>query len=242
MLTTDQAKMLKSEKIGYLSAILNLQPNYKINGENTCPNAGQCIRACLQYAGRNAFDMAHAARIRKTRLYYENRTAFYAELVSDIEALKRKAQRENYLPTVRLNGLSDLAFERDNVLSTGKNIFQMFDDVQFIDYTKRYVRLFEPQNENYHLTYSINERTPAGIVRDVYKRTRFNCCAVFYPHLPSKWEFDAKHFEVIAGDDHDLRQLDPRGKVIGLTFKKPLLNGKRKTPKEGFVFFTAGGK
>lgn len=210
--------MLKSHKKGYLSAILNLEPAFNYRGLNTCPNAGQCKGLCLKGSGRNRFDMAKASRVRKTKLYVDNRKEFYSLLCKDLEALERKAARENLIPTMRLNGLSDIAFENDEVYR-GQNIFEMFPEIQFIDYTKRYTRMFSPLPSNYHLTYSINELTPIGIVDSVMIDSRFNCAAVFLDSIPHSFEHYGTRYPVTPGDDHDLRMLDRRGHIIGLRYK-----------------------
>lgn len=228
LITLNQVKMLKSSKLGYLSAALNLQPFIKLHGIKTCPNAGLCAKTCLAAAGRNRFDEASIARLRRTKLYIDQQDTFYKLLIADIEALIRKANREDYIPTMRLNCLSDLTFEDDNVLGTGKNIFELFPQLQFIDYTKRYVRMFKKLPSNYHLTYSINEKTPSGVVKDIYKRTNLNACMVFSPYIPESAIIDGVQFKVVSGDDTDLRHLDKRGVIIGLKYK---LSFDKKTGK-----------
>lgn len=222
LLTLNQIKMLKSSKKGYLSAILNLQPAYKYKNNQTCPSATKgCKSACLQYCGRNRFDLALNARIRRTKLYYDDKTTFYEYLISDIEALIRKAKRENKLPSVRLNGLSDIPFENDTIIHNGishSNIFELFKEVQFIDYTKIPNRMMSKSiPDNYHLTYSYNEGTPKRLYKEIYRSTRFNMAVVFNDTLPDMF----LGYPVIDGDLSDLRHLDKKGSIVGLKLKKP---------------------
>ena len=122
------AKTVKSEKVGQLTGILYLAPT-TMSGYNTCSFASNgCKIACLNTAGRGVFDMVQAARIRKTKMFFENRAAFMAELIKDIEALIRKAKRENLVPSLRLNGTSDIKWEK---ISCGchKNIFEQFPSI-----------------------------------------------------------------------------------------------------------------
>ncbi len=211
---TRQAKMAKSIDLGYLSAVLQLQPVFRHNGLNTCPNAGHCARTCLQTTGRNRFDSAKLARIRKTKLYIDHRDTFYRALIKDIETLERHAKRLKLKPTVRLNGLSDISFELDNVLGTGKSIFELFPHIQFIDYTKVESRFDSKLPVNYHLTYSVNENTPIGFTDKVFK-LGYNCAVVFSGVIPTKYLGK----KVFAGDDSDLRHLDPRNYFVGLKYK-----------------------
>lgn len=239
LITFNQVKMLKSLDFGYLSGTLNLAPVYR----GSCKFAGHCALNCLKFAGRNSMSLAAIARERRTDLYLDHPDIFYRDLMWGLDALLRKAQKLGLQPTMRLNCLSDFPFERDNVLGTGKNIFELYPGIQFIDYTKDYARMFSKLPANYHLTYSINERTPRDQVKRVYSETRFNCAAVYYPEIPEHQIFDGQDFEIVPGDDHDLRHLDPRGKIIGLRFKIPLGGkgpkaGKDNLHKQKFVILT----
>lgn len=232
LITLNQAKMLKSTGKGYLSGCLNLAPAYTYRGFKTCPYAGQCKASCLAYCGRNGMQLAQDARLRRTQLYYDDIESFKALLYADLTSLKLKAIREDLQPTFRFNCLSDIPFELEL-----PEIFTDFPSIQFIDYTKNPHRLFTDLADNYHLTYSINERTPAGLIKRIYKETRFNACAVFEKPVPSRYSFDGKLWPVITGDDSDLRHLDPRGCIIGLKYKNPMHNKslKGKALKPGFI-------
>lgn len=246
LLTLNQAKMLKSSKLGYKSATLILRPHFDyidpITGEeeNTCANASpECIKQCLETSGLLALKMSRDARANRMDMFIKNINGFYVQLIKELKSFERSTKKVELLPTTRLNCLSDIAFEEHNVLGTGKNIFELFPDLQFIDYTKRYTRLFKDLPANYHLTYSINELTPKHIIEEVYSKTRFNCAAVFYPEVPKSWEFSGINYDVFDGDKSDLRHLDPRGKIIGLKYKERLQNHKRREPiGNGFVIFT----
>lgn len=244
LLTLNQAKMLKSTGLGYLSAILNLQPAYKHNGVNTCPASTKGCRAtCLQFVGRNGFDSAKIARVRRTHLLIDNEMEFLTLLAADIFTLVRKAKREGLEPSVRLNGLSDIDWENRKL--AGKTIFEMFPHVQFIDYTKRLDRLEACKSiKNYHLTYSVNENTPPGMVSE-YFANGYNVAMVFDTpkgkDLPRTVMIDAQMRHVIDGDESDLRHLDKRGSVVGLRYKPALLTDHKKhanvdsAVKSGFV-------
>lgn len=234
LITLNQAKMLKSYKYGFLSGVLNLSPAFKYKGQNTCPNAGQCKAYCLQYAGRNGMSMAIEARERRTKLFYDDFKMFKALLISDLYALRKKALKENLIPTFRFNGLSDIEIE-----DIMPDVFELFSDIQFIDYTKLEKRLFKSNiPKNYHLTYSINEKTNDNLVKNIYENTRFNCAKVFNK-LPVSMSvlIDNKKLKISSGDDSDLRHLDKRGHIVGLTYKTAKFNKvlKNKKLKSGFL-------
>ena len=236
LLTLKQLKMEKSAKFGYLSACLNLEPAFRYKGNQTCPWRGKCAATCLKSSGHNRFATANASRLRKTKLYYDDKALFYAMLRGDLSALIAKAKREKVIPTCRLNTLSDIPFE-DDVVADGQNIFQLYPEVLFNDYTKSTERMFKKHTRNYHLTYSINEKTPHGVVERIYRDTPYNCAQVFANSLPTEFSMDDQLYGVYSGDEHDVRSLDPRGMIIGLVYKRAfVVNGKAFKPKKSNAF------
>ncbi len=236
LLTLKQMKMELSGKFGFLSACLNLEPAFSYKGNQTCPWKGKCAATCLKSTGRNRFDSSNASRVRKTKLYYDDKALFYSMLRGDLAALVAKAKREKLIPTCRLNTLSDIPFEDDHVADS-KNIFELYPEILFNDYTKSVERMFKKHSDNYHLTYSINEKTPRGTVAKIYKDTSYNCAQVFANSLPTEFGIDGVVYEVSSGDEHDVRSLDPRGKIIGLKYKRAfIVNGKAFNPKKSNAF------
>ncbi len=216
------AKTVKGQGRGYMTAILYLAPADE-SGYEVCPMASAgCRKACLNKAGMGAFSTVQAARIAKTRLYFEDRAAFMAQLVSEVRAFIRKAIKLGLIPVVRLNGTSDIPWERVPV--EGKaNIMELFPSVQFYDYTKRYNRRNLPAN--YHLTFSLAEdndgRASAAATNGA------NIAVVF---RTDKFPMTFMGMPVVDGDADDLRFLDGRGVVVGLKAKGPA-----KKDTSGFV-------
>jgi len=209
LLTVGNTKTVKGEAKGYRTFILHLAPA-KLSGYNVCPMASAgCAAACLNTAGRGRFDKIQAARIRKTKLFFEDRPAFMAMLVKDIHAAIRNADRENLTPVFRLNGTSDLRWETVPVDGYA-NIMAMFPTIQFYDYTKLSNRVSRPAN--YHLTFSRSESNEYSVLSWLGKGG--NVAAVF-AHLPETWE----GYKVVSGDETDLRFLDPANVIVGLTAK-----------------------
>jgi hypothetical protein len=215
-LTIGNTKTVKGEAMGFLTFILHLAPSW-LSGYNTCPGASKgCIKACLNTAGRGRFTATQEARIRKTKLFFEDRENFMSQLVKDIEAAVRKAGREGMTPVFRLNGTSDIRWETVPVNGFA-NIMEMFPNLTFYDYTKISNRRNIPSN--YHLTFSRSESNEHLIPQDMN-------VAVVFDSLPDVW-FGRK---VIDGTETDLRFLDPQGVVVGL-----LAKGKAKKDDSGFT-------
>ena len=229
LFTTGNPKLMKGEKKGYLSFVLHLAPA-NLSGYNTCAKATDgCKAACLNTAGRGGMfkkgettNVIQQARIRKTKYFFENRSDFMQELVNEIVAGQRKAEKLGLTPVFRLNGTSDLAWEKYEVGGRA-NIFELFPDVQFYDYTKIFGRKVAHLH-NYHLTFSNAD----GNINDVLKAKSagMNVAVVFRKELPATY----LGRKVINGDETDLRFLDEKNVIVGLKAK-----GKAKKDTSGFV-------
>jgi hypothetical protein len=134
-------------------------------------------------------------------------------------------------PAVRLNGTSDIPWERLH-----PEVFERFPDIRFFDYTKVVARMWQflsgqaderPWPENYHLTFSLSEKNRSDA--QALLRQGGNVAVVFWPSVPKSW----KGFRVIDGDRHDARFFDPEGVVVGLSAK-----GIASEDRSGFVVRT----
>lgn len=212
-------KTAKGEKKGFLTFILHLAPA-RLSGYNVCPGASAgCTLACLNTAGRGRFDKIQNARIRKTKMFFENRDEFLALMVKDIEAGIRAAARENLIPVFRPNGTSDIRWENYGII-------EKFPNVQFYDYTKLPNRRGIPAN--YHLTFSRSESNEALIPTALDHG--MNIAAVFSTPKNGKLPATYAGLSVVDGDETDLRFLDPSGVIVGLRAK-----GDAKKDSSGFV-------
>jgi hypothetical protein len=146
LLSIGNPKVLKGMKQGYMTYILHLAPA-NLSGYETCPKrTAGCTAACLNTAGRGGMfkkgentNIIQQARIRKTKMFFENRAQFLADLVKDIELAIKQSEKKGLIPVFRLNGTSDLSFEKYEVIRNGRlyrNIFSAFADNIFYDYTK----------------------------------------------------------------------------------------------------------
>jgi hypothetical protein len=172
------------------------------------------------------------ARKRKTRMFFENRVEFMTLLVKDIELGIKQSKRMNLIPVFRLNGTSDLSFEKYEVVRNGqlfRNVFAAFPEVQFYDYTKILGRKVK-DIPNYSLTFSAADGNDTDVLRAIAEG--LNVATVFgiKKTLPMPETYNG--LPVFNGDDSDLRFLDPKGVVVGLYAK-----GKAKKDTSGFVKF-----
>ena len=216
-------KTIKSNKAGFLTGILYLAP-YNLSGVNLCPFAkvAGCIDACLNTAGRGAFGNVQKARLRKAKLFNDNKPEFFTQLIHDIEKLKRQAKKKNLQPVIRLNGTSDIEWENIRV-SEDKTIFDLYPDLQFYDYTKNPNRKNLPSNYDLTFSYSgidsfikFNRQALSNNMR----------VATVFKIVPS--EFEGRR--VITGEDTDARFIEDKNVIIGLIAK-----GKARKDKSGFV-------
>ena len=220
LLTVGNTKTVKGEAMGYMTFIMHLAPS-TLSGYNTCPMASKgCAAACLNTAGRGRFTATQEARIRKTRWFFEDRPTFMAQLVKDIQAAIRKADRETMIPVFRLNGTSDIRWETIPV-GGRRNIMEMFPAQTFYDYTKLQNRVNLPSN--YHLTFSRSEENYTAV--DTMMAQGYNTAIVF-DSLPAVYN----GYKVIDGTETDLRFLDPKNVIVGL-----LAKGKAKKDLSGFT-------
>lgn len=222
LLSTGNPKLLKGEKKGYMSFVLHLAPA-NLSGKETCPKRTEgCTAACLNTAGRGGMfkkgentNMIQQARIRKTKMFFEQRDEFIKQLEADIRLGIKQAEKKGMIPCFRLNGTSDLAWEKYGII-------EKFPEVQFYDYTKVRGRKVN-HLKNYHLTFSkadgndMDARLAASEGMNV---------AVVFKEMPESFMGRT----VINGDETDLRFLDAKNVIVGLKAK-----GKAKKDTTGFV-------
>lgn len=216
-------KTAKSNKAGkgYFTAIQYFAP-HKLSGVNVCFFASPgCVASCLHTAGNPVyFDAKNKARLARTKYWREYRDNYKILLAEEIDAFVSKCYRFGLRPAIRLNGTSDITWER-----VFPELFTLFVGVQFYDYTKNPNRRMLPRN--YDLTFSCSEDNHfsvgailarGGRVAVVFNVTRSKA-------LPERW----KGFEVGDADKDDLRFLDTKP-IAGLRAK-----GDARKDESGFV-------
>lgn len=233
----EDAKTEKGTASGYLTGILYLAPGELAGVGNLCVHASAgCLAACLFTAGRaGIFESVNAARIMRTRFLHDNRAGFIAALRGEIAGLIRKAKRRGLRPVVRLNGTSDLPWEK-----LAPELFTEFSSVRFYDYSKSIRRAVAYAKgelpRNYHLTFSLSETNAAAA--GIALAAGVNVAAVADGIKPGQ-RFALPGMNearpTFSADRHDLRFLDRKGKDgkgrIGILKAK----GKARADQTGFV-------
>lgn len=234
-------KVAKNDKLKMSTAVLHLAPG-NMSGREVCPKrSAGCSAACLHFAGNPAHQSTKdRARIKRTNLFFDDRNLFLNILALEIAHHAIRAKRKNMEPAVRLNGTSDIVWERKKFIlfpevkeflsrkfpifdREQKEIIRIFPTIQFYDYTAIAGR---DSPENYHLTFSMKEDNMLDVIAEM-KRGR-NIAVVFpIGEVPTRF----LSLPVIDGDETDYRPADPSPCVVGLKVKG--LKGKADTT--GFV-------
>lgn len=236
LLTYGNAKTSKGEKLGFLTGVCYLIPADGAGGPTLCPfspDAG-CKIPCLVSSGRGAMRNVYEGRLRRTHLFLHKRELFLDAVVRDVKRIVRKAKRDNMTPLVRLNGTSDIRWEKYPVTAGGvkyEHIFAAFPDVQFYDYTKnpyRYSAYGKPWPSNYDLTFSYSGRPEFQRHNEAAIAQGMRIAVVFShrERIPTTF----LGMQVVDGDDTDVRHIEPQGVVVALYAK-----GKAKHDDSGFV-------
>lgn len=234
-------KVAKNDKLGVTTAVLHLAPG-DMSGREVCPmRSPGCTAACLHFAGSPAYMTNKTqARLKKTELFFRDREAFMNLLAYEIEQHLRRAKKLKMEPAVRLNGTSDLRWEKITFTpepallkkigrsASGRvSIIELFSDVKFYDYTKIPNRKVP---DNYYLIFSLAENNETAALDEL---SRGRNVAVVFPTktLPETFTLGHLTLPVISGDEHDYRPADPLACFVGLKVK----GVKGKADATGFV-------
>lgn len=152
-------KNMKTEKSsgeGVMTKGLFLAPHATsgLHGFDVCPKASSdCRRDCLALtanANRIHADHALSGKVWRTHFLAKHPEHFARILDNEIANHTRSAKKAGMKSGVRLNGTSDLSWEKHM-----PHIFERHPDTQFYDYTKMANRVGRRDNpSNYHLTLS----------------------------------------------------------------------------------------
>jgi len=223
-LLSSNAKLKKGAGKGFL--VLGFQgASGKRSGHIVCgsavTHAMECLGLCNLTAGNGRFESVYNSRKRRTWFLFEDPALWVALLIHDLEVARFMAQALGLSLAIRLNVFSDIPWEL--VIPW---LFPLFPLVTFYDYTKEEWRLDQPMPVNYRLTLSYNETIEIETAKHWISQGQ-NVAVVFnttkHRGLPSHWN----GIEVIDGDEHDLRFLDPAGVVVGLIAKGKATHTKK---------------
>lgn len=229
----DSPKAIKARAFGYMNAINYMAPADTAGVGDMCPWSSVACRAlCLgEHSGQAAMhaegkdNACLRSRKAKTVMFMRARATFMRELHAGIGRAARKAKREGLKLCVRLNGATDL-----NWIA----VIKAYPDIQFVDYTKSVARALAHAAgklpANYHVTFSYSGENAHDCERVL--AAGGNIAVVFSGAFPAAF----MGYPVIDGDKSDLRHLDARNVVVGLSPKGN--KAKRDGVKLGFVVAT----
>lgn len=210
-------KIAKTNQGGlYRVASLSLMPDRIL-----CPGskAAKCFDVCLKIAGRGRFDNVAAGRQWRSDLWHQDQSQFLERLTRELTNFVKTCEKNRVLPAVRLNVLSDIAWENFGIP-------QQFPRLFMYDYTKRAARLNNTP-DNYRLMFSYSGRAQYQNQVQIALGAGVPIAAVFRDQFPA--EFLGR--PVIDGDKSDLINSKAGPVIIGLKAKGSLA----KADKSGFI-------
>ena len=223
IITTRQYKLDKSVGHGVLTAGIQLAPAREAAAvlqrpdlPTVCPFSGACAAGCLKYTGMNQLPTHALARAKRTAMYWDNPEAFFAQVIHELRAVERKAERLGLAFAIRPNALQDLPPLADRIA-------REFPGAHVYDYTK----IPSPwtrtrKRPNYTLAYSVSERSTGRQIRACVDHG-INCAVVFDTRkgepLPATYTLAGRTLPVVDGDVSDLVFTYPAGVWIGLRWK-----------------------
>ncbi len=228
--TAKQLDVLKIEGV-----IHHMSPAKLADGKRTvCAwSTHGCRSTCLNTSGRSQVKgdlttnnlsvyMIHRSRIGKTLSFLKDRKGYAAAIEKELKNLVKRADKKGYKATARLNGTSDVPWEKYIDM-------EEYPSVSFYDYTKGMTRMRSflrgKLAENYDLTFSYSEETTPAQVHEIIRKGG-NVAVVFRKEMPKT----CMGHKVISGMDHDFRYLDKKGRIVGL-----IARGRAKKDTSGFV-------
>ena len=242
-------KAKKNMKLGVDTYFLSLAHS-DTSGYNVCPRANRvtkgednplkssCSSVCVANNGNGSFPVVKKARIRKTKMYFENRSEFISLLIKDIKKAIIESNKKGNIPTFRLNAYSDIQWEDINTnedyfgrslpynFKPFVNVFDLFPEITFYDYSKIENR---KTPSNYHLTYS---HFGLWEITDKVLNDGLNVAMVFNKDKPLPTKYNG--VKVVNGDKTDLRteENDGKGVIVGLLAKMSKKNIEIELSKE----------
>lgn len=242
LLSALNEKTPKAEKVGILSAILYLAPATMASPKTVCPySTAACREGCLFSAGRGRTPRVINARMRRTLMYLNERDQFFDELVGELYEMQQAAWLNGMTLSIRLNGTSDIKWEDERL--DGKTLFELFGHARFHDYT-RIPFQHRRVPENWHLTWSAADAPLSEIAAQL--RQGRNVAAIVPEHekaqAPQWFVMGDTEVQIVDGEEHDARFLDPSPALVLLKPKGRLLQGPSPMVHEGLILklITAG--
>ena len=213
------SKLVKGQAHGWQTISLSLAPS-DISGIDVCPfKTEECAASCIGHSAGNAgrYPAVLKARIMRTRFLFTYPEAAMGLMAHELLSLRVKLGMRAKI-AFRMNAFSDIVHES---LNPGLLMYAQSLGIQLYDYTKVSPRMLRPFT-GYDLTLSYSGENWDECVDTLNNNGRVSM--VFIGTPPKVYN----GFTVVNGDRHDLRFLDPKGVIVGLSLKgvSPLTAGK----------------
>lgn len=195
---------------------------------NICPYASNgCKQSCLNTAGRGAFSTTQLSRAKRTFLFLKHRELFLNKIILEIISKYESALKNDLNYCIRLNGTSDLMWEKIRVKNLNSTIIDLFPYLQFYDYTKIPNRITPP---NYYLVFSRSESNEVLVDKELNITS-----------LTKKEEKKEEDNHLVLDKEDKISTLDKKNKeekkIKEDTEKKDFLINKKLKPKPVAVVF-----
>ncbi len=241
-LLSDSVKVIKGEKIGYLTGVCYMSNAVKIAGVATCSHAVKagCVEPCLAMSGHMSLAGAVEARADRLSLLIKDTALFFEILSRELKALEKAAKRKRFKVAGRLNGTTDLDWTR--ITFNGATIFEHFPRITWYDYTKNPKIAQAYSDRGVSVTFSYYKKAATADLLHLLDRG-VNIAIAYRDTLPITQSIGGRSVEVINGDLHDLRFLDKKGAIVGLKYKNQTMHKKAAevnatAHESGFIIFS----
>lgn len=236
LLGTGSKTDLNYSRLEALTVVTYMSPATE-SGVNLCPMAGSCRVSCLGHSsGRLRYNANMLTRISKSLLWHLFPASFLKIISGEIRLHAARAEALGVQAAVRLNGSTDILWERHL-----RGLMSSLPDVRWYDYSKHTALTRELRPDNYHLTFSIDEKPGSWAEAERWLNAGGNAAVVVGGKLGTSTKAAKaaaqqlihtgyRGWPVIDGDIHDGRWLDPPGHVVALYAK-----GAALTDDTGFV-------
>ena len=219
-------KTIKGIKANYNTLILYLSAS-KNAGKDLCSYATTgCRMACLEDSGQAALDIhkkiptVKPSRIKKSWICIYRPDIAQKVLQHEIDAGKRKSEKQGRNFSVRLNGTSDLAWGE---------LIEKNPDTIFYDYTKNPTRV---EAANYTLTFSYSSMQASRVAH--YQSAMAKGINIAIPVAKEDFEKALELENTFSMDETDLRFLDQVKGQFGI-LKAKVTKGMSAGKAEKFI-------
>lgn len=267
--TANNAKFVKSRKININVVGLSLAHSW-VSGRNLCPfSTLNCTKSCISTTGAQnnmkripmlageELSTDWKCKLDRTKLYFEDYKKFKMLVKIEVEKQYQVSKARQIVDGVksktgiRFQTTSDLDFGK-LILEMQKEILDLKEYVSFYDYTKGIVRI-DNHHKDYDLSYSYNDNTT---ISDCFHVLESNHNVVIVLEFMKKSDFPFSKIsfsengktliaDLVSGDDHDLRAIDPKSnhkrKSYKVIYLKQKVSGltKKQFNKDNSFFLSA---